>query len=607
MTAPGYAAIADLRPRILLGLTATPERADGARVDALFDMRLDGGPAAELRLWEALDQQLLAPFEYYGCEDDTDLTGVRWDRPANEVADLERALLNNSARTRTIIDAIELYVADPSCMRALAFCVSVAHARAMADAFRAHGWAAEVVVGETDPEIRRSAPGRLARHELQVICTCDLYNEGIDIPEVDTLLMLRPSQSAVLIQQQLGRGLRLAPDKASCLILDFVGRHRSDFRFDRMLGLLSGLPRARLVEAVEHGFGALPPGCHIHLDRLTREQVLRNLRELSIASWRHLVQEARAWAAQGPERRDADLATFLRDTGLDLAELYRGGGSPRDPQARGWAALRRACGLEQRPEGRDEAQVSRRIPNLLVQDDPDILATIGRLADADADYEASAATDRRRWDAVSAELFPSRTDPCPGRELPRRLADAPALREELAQVARILDDGNDRAAEPVPHMPAAWPFRLHCVYSLRSLLLLSGKLAPDSRNLPQAGLILFPEPKVEFLLVTLDKSSGFSASTSYHDYAISPDLFHWQSQNSAGPTTSAGRRYLEGDKEGWTFQLFVRETKGQPYRALGPVRRESAEGEKPMSIIWRLVVPMPLGLFRRYSFLREGA
>ncbi|MFW5845811.1 MAG: DUF3427 domain-containing protein, partial [Planctomycetota bacterium] len=421
----------------------------------------------------------------------------------------------------------------------------------------------------------------------------------------DTLLMLRPSQSPVLIQQQLGRGLRLATDKASCLILDFVGRHRSDFRFDRLLGLLSGLTRTRLGTAVEQGFGSLPPGCHIHLDRLTREQVLRSLRELSIASWRHLVQEARAWASQGAERREADLATFLRDTGLELAELYRGG-TGREPQARGWAALRRACGLEQRSEGRDEAQLSRRIPNLLAQDDPELLASIARVAEARVDYDAAATSEQQRWNAISAELFPSRNDACPGRELPARLADAPALREELAQVARIMDDGNDRAAVPVPAMPADWPFRLHCAYSLRSLMLLSGKLAPDSRALPQAGLILFPERKVEFLLVTLDKSTGFSTSTSYHDYAISPERFHWQSQNSAGPSTSAGRRYLGGAAEGWTFQLFVRETKGQLYRALGPVNLESAEGDKPLSITWQLAVPMPLGLFRQYSVLRDG-
>jgi superfamily II DNA or RNA helicase len=601
MTAASYANLADLHPKILLGLTATPERADGVRLDDFFDMRLDGGPAAELRLWEALDQQLLAPFEYYGCEDQTDFSRVRWDRRANEIADLERILTGNHIRAQNALAAIDQYVSDPHRMRALVFCVSVNHASFMTEVFMDRGLAAEVVTGETSPEIRLQAPSKLTTGELQVICTCDLYNEGIDIPSIDTLLMLRPSHSPVLIQQQLGRGLRLAPNKESCLVIDLVGRHNTDFRFDRILGLLSGLPRTQIVEAVEKGFTTLPPGCHIHLDRLTREQVLRNLRDLSITSWRHLVREAQAWATQRADRKKSDLATFLRDTGLNLSDLYRGSSSPR-----GWAALRRRCGLEHRPEGRDEASIARRIPNLLDQDDPALLASLCRLGENGTEYNAISTVEQRRLDAISAELFPSPKDACSGKNLTRRLADAPALRDELAQVARILEDNNDRETNPVPDMPHEWPFHLHCAYSLRSLALLSGKISPDRRYLPREGLIRFNEQEVEFLLVTLDKSTGFSATTSYHDYAISPERFHWQTQNSAGPSTGVGQRYISGAEDGWVFQLFVRESKDRLYCALGPVHFESFEGEKPMSIIWDMEVPMPLKFFRRYSVLREG-
>jgi superfamily II DNA or RNA helicase/HKD family nuclease len=605
MPADSYGVLAVLRPSIMLGLTATPERADGARLDDFFDMRLDGGPAAELRLWEALDQQLLAPFEYYGVDDgDTDFTAIRWGRRRLEEQELGKILNANHARAQVALSAVDQYVSDPSRMKALAFCVSVDHARFMAEAFRSRGLGAEVVVGATDDAVRRQAPVRLARGELQVICTCDLYNEGIDIPDVDTLLVLRPTQSPVLIQQQLGRGLRLAPNKESCLVIDLVGRHNTDFRFDRMLGLLSGLPRAELKEAVDHGFAKLPPGCHIHLDRLTRDQVLRNLKSLSNLSWRNLVTEARAWLHNGAGRREAALATFVRDTGIELNELYRGGDKKT---ARGWAALRRACGIEGRPEGRDEAQVTQRIAsNILSQEDPALLASISRLADASARYETLDARDQRRHDAVAAELFPSRDDAVPGCELEARLTDAPALRDELAQVAALIDDANDLRERPVPGMPAAWPFQLHCGYHLRTIALFSGKVAPNSRHLPREGLIRFPDEKIELLLVTLDKSTGFKASTSYHDYAISPERFHWQTQNSAGPDTPAGQRYISGDDDGWSFQLFVRETKDHLYRCLGPVRYEGHEGAKPMSITWRMVTPVPLKWFRCYSVLREA-
>ena len=121
----------------------------------------------------------------------------------------------------------------------------------------------------------QGAGGTTYKHigKLNVLCTCDLYNEGIDIPSVDTLLFLRPTQSPVVLQQQLGRGLRLSNDKESCLVIDLVGRHRVDFRFDRLLTLLSGLPRGDLAESVEKGFASLPPGCHIHLDHIERSPV----------------------------------------------------------------------------------------------------------------------------------------------------------------------------------------------------------------------------------------------------------------------------------------------------------------------------------------------
>ena len=105
------------------------------------------------------------------------------------------------------------------------FVFPVAHAHFMAASFNAAGIRAACVVGDTDDRERHAAPGRLTRREVNVITTCDLYNEGVDIPSVDTLLLLRPTQSPVVFQQQIGRGLRLSEGKHCCLILDFVGRH----------------------------------------------------------------------------------------------------------------------------------------------------------------------------------------------------------------------------------------------------------------------------------------------------------------------------------------------------------------------------------------------
>jgi superfamily II DNA or RNA helicase len=262
-----------IRPALLLGLTATPERSDGQPIQSYFTARPDGEPAVELRLWDALDMQLLAPFEYYACDDDTDFSDVPWDRPG-EAAAVERLVTGNDVRARMVINEWRRLSGDPRRSKALVFCVSVAHARFMTEKLNKAELPALCVVGETPKVEQLRAPKRLTNGDVCALVTVDLYNEGVDIPDIDTLILLRPTQSPVLFQQQIGRGLRLWPRKESCLVLDFVGQHRADFRFDRLLSGITGLTRNQLIDAVEHGFGTLPPGCHIHLQRQTRQQVL---------------------------------------------------------------------------------------------------------------------------------------------------------------------------------------------------------------------------------------------------------------------------------------------------------------------------------------------
>ena len=151
------------------------------------------------------------------------------------------------------------------------------------------------------------------------------------------------------------------------------------------------------------------------------------------------------------------------------------------------------------------------------------------------------------------------------------------------------------------------PLQLHGAYRIREILTAVGWLTALRRGPFQAGVLPLPRRKTELLFVTLDKSEGFHDRIAYHDYAISPTKFHWQTQNSAGPDTPSGRRYIESATNGWTFQLFVRVTKALPYRVCGPVHLASSEdisGDRPMNITWSLGLPLPAGLFREFSVLR---
>ncbi len=596
LAADSFDAIATrLRPQCLLGLTATPERHDGRPLGPYFDMRPDGSPAVELRLWHALDLQLLAPFEYYACDDATDFAEVPWHRSGERDA-IDKLVTGNEVRARLVVSEWQRLVADPRQSKALVFCVSVAHARFMTDWLNRVGLPAACVVGDGDPELRRRAPSQLASGALCAIVTVDLYNEGVDLPMVDTLLLLRPTQSPVLFQQQIGRGLRLAPGKDSCLVLDFVGQHRAEFRFDRLLGSLTGLNRRELSEAVEQGFGSLPPGCHIQLQKQTREQVLASLKALSQNSWRRLQAELQAWVAQRP-RGDITLASFLDDQQLALGEVYRNGNSSGG--ASGWSTLKRDAGLIVAEAGPEEPYFSNRFAALLHVDDPLRLDRLTAIAAGVPGDARSALLDQML--AYQIDSQPGQTGS--GAAFIARLTAHPPIRQELAELTSLLKAHALPSIIPIPGLDDL-PLCLHAAYGIREILTAVGSHTAERRSSFREGVLALPGRQTELLFVTLDKSDGYHDRIAYRDYAVSHERFHWQSQNSAGPDTKVGRRYIESAANGWTYQLFVRERPADPYRACGPVRLESWEGDRPMSIVWALEIPLPTRLFREYSVLR---
>ena len=500
-----------------------------------------------------------------------------------------------------VINEWQRLVGNPRRKKALVFCVSVAHAQFMAEKLTAAGLPALCVVGDTPKAEQLRAPHRLTSGEVCALVTVDLYNEGVDIPDVDTLILLRPTQSPVLFQQQIGRGLRLWPGKESCVVLDFVGQHRADFRFDRLLSGITGLTRTQLIDSVEHGFSTLPPGCHIHLQRETRQQVLRSLRTLVQQTWRRLTAEVQSYATLTGKRR-VPLAEFLHDQRISLEEIYR------ESKPSGWTTLLRSAGLLPGEPSDDEATLSRRLGNLLHIDDPAQLGVMRRVAEGRAEYAPDSASDRVRAQMLAYQIDSGR-DPLSYESMLARFAQSPACADELGELTDVLGAKSHIEPRVIPGLEAV-PLQLHGSYRIREILTAVGYLTADRRTPFQAGVLALQDRSVELLFVTLDKSDGFHDRIAYHDYAVSPGRFHWQTQNSAGPHTKAGRRYLESATNGWTFQLFVRLRTSDPYRACGAVRIASAEditGDRPMSLTWTLGVPLPPKLFGEFSVLRGQA
>ncbi|MCI3921067.1 DEAD/DEAH box helicase family protein [Paenibacillus sp. TRM 82003] len=317
--APSYQALLGYyTPQVLLGLTATPERADGKSVLDYFGGRV----AAEMRLYEAIERKLLSPFHYFGVTDSVDLREVGWKYGKYDEAELENVFVLDAFRAKQraqfIYEAVERYCTDVRDVVGIGFCVSKRHAEFMAAQFNAMGVPSEYLVAESADEIRDGVKGRLVRREINFVFVVDLYNEGVDIPEVNTVLFLRPTESLTVYLQQLGRGLRLCEGKEALTVLDFVGHARREYNFEDRFKALLPRNRQSVVREMENHFPNVPRGCSIILEKQAQEIVLAHIKS-SVNNLRNLRRKVRDFFTAQP---DARVGEFFEGYHVEPVELY---------------------------------------------------------------------------------------------------------------------------------------------------------------------------------------------------------------------------------------------------------------------------------------------
>ncbi len=569
-----------LQPKVLLGLTATPERSDGRSVLGWFDGRI----ASEIRLWDALDMGLVSPFHYFGIHDDTDLSTVAFKDGRYDTATLERLYTADHVRANAVLRAIFEKVGDPRSMRALGFCVSVRHAEFMAKFFTAKGIPSVAVMADTPEEARRDALHRLRLGEINVVFARDLLNEGIDVPAVDTVLFLRPTESAGLFLQQLGRGLRLEDGKACLTVLDFIGNANRRFRFlDRFRALVPGT-RAAVKDAIEEGFPFLPAGCDIRLDAQATRAVLANVREALTSNWRAMAEDLRHVG-------DVSLPAFLEEADLELEDLYA-------RTNRSFLALRHEAGLRAGPA--PNTALSRSVARLLHVDDDARLERWRTWLRAERPPPADAA------DPLMLMFFVALGQRGrPVAEMAMALGELWAMSDLRAELVDLLDLLADRARRPTTPLPGL-PFHVHGTYSRDEISAGLGQVRGGTVMRTQGGVLCCPDARADVLYVEVDKDPRhYTPTTLYNDHAISPTRFHWESQGVTRASSETGRRYATHAAQGWRILLFVRKAKEDarrftsPYMCLGPVNYVSHESEKPMRIVWELENAMPPEFFAR--------
>lgn len=584
--APTYQRLLEYyKPKILLGLTATPERMDGKNVLSYFDNRI----AAEIRLPEAIDRKLLCPFHYFGTTDEVDLQSVKWSRGGYDKTALSNVYTGNDLRVILILEQLKKYIADMEKVKGLGFCVSKEHAEYMAQRFNKSNIPSIALTADSDKNERDSAQAKIAAGDLKFIFTVDLYNEGVDIPSINTVMFLRPTESLTVFLQQLGRGLRLCDGKDCLTVLDFIGQAHTKYNFESKFAALLGNTKRKVIDEIKSGFPVLPKGCYIQLEEKAERYILDNIRQ-AVGTKKAIISKLASFSEE--TGKCPSISEFLDYFNLELDSIYSSGRS-----------FTRLCVEAKAKENFSEEiedVITKALPRLSFMDSHRFIEFIIDYLPKINDYTIDDFSEmqQKMWQMLQFTIWQKPYEECGFKDLLegfRKIANAPTMMNEIIDLLMYKYEKNDFIDEPVP-VNFECPLDLHCSYTRDQILVALGFMKPNSLR---EGVKYFEDKKIDVFFVTLNKSDkDYSPTTMYNDYAINDELFHWQSQSTTSAQSKTGNRYTNHIQMGSNVMLFVREYKKTklgtaPYTFLGLVDYVSSEGSKPMNIIWKLKKPIP--------------
>ena len=601
--APTYQKLLEYyKPKILLGLTATPERMDGKSILSYFNNRI----AAEIRLPEAIDRKLLCPFQYFGVTDTVDLDNLKWTVGGYDKSELSRIYtfsgIAANRRADLIVNSLLKYITDIDAVKGLGFCVSIEHAEFMCGYFNEHGIPSMCLTGASPDEERKSAKESLVSGKVRFIFVVDIYNEGVDIPEVNTVLFLRPTESLTVFLQQLGRGLRLSEDKECLTVLDFIGQANKKYNFeDKFAALLSNTTRS-VTREIKDGFVSVPKGCYIQLQKKAEKYILENIRA-SYGNTAGLI--TRVASFEEDTGLELSLATFLDYYHLDARAMYK------------YSSFSRLCAradvIDDFEESTEEAMTKAFARFAAVDSRRWIKFLIKTLKNLDnIDFNNLSDIEKRMLQMFYITVWGKAVEDWNSDEVLDNfyaLTDSPRMLGELIELLEYNYNKIDFIDEVVS-LGFDCPLDLHCTYTRDQLLVAMDFMKP---NTVREGVKWLSEKETDVFFITLNKSDkDYSPTTMYNDYSINEILFHWQSQSTTADTSTTGQRYIHHKERGSKVLLFVREFKNDtfgntaPYTFLGTANYVKHNGSKPMNVTWKLDKPIPAKYLKKTNKLVVG-
>ena len=579
-------------PQILLGLTATPERMDGKDILQYFGGKI----SAEIRLPEAIDRNLLVPFTYFGVSDETDLSSVKWNRGGYDLQELSNVLSFNKARAITILKSLNKYLNDIDTIKGLGFCVSQQHAQFMSKVFNEAGIPSVELDSNSPKELRENVKNKLVNGEIKFIFVVDLYNEGVDIPEVNTVLFLRPTDSLTVFLQQLGRGLRLCEGKDSLTVLDYVGQANKKYRYADKYQALLGVNAMSVSTEIKNGFPNLPKGCFVTLEKKAQEYVLNNIKQ-SFNSKTNIIEKFNNF--ESDSGLELNYKNFFDYYNINPAKVYKIGLS--------FSSLK----------------------NSQVVDDDKFLTFLARCTQINSSawikkllellpqIKAEKHIELNEYDTRCLLMFHYTYE---AQKSPKDLgynnvieSNARIVQSQYYEEILDLLNYNYSQIDIINSQLIKFsncPLELYSNYSNTQILAGFGVFTEDKYHPLTEGVWYIDKEKTDVFFITLNKSEKhYAPEVKYEDYSINDELFHWQSQNKTDVNSPIGQRYINHRKTGNNILLCVRYYRKneygftENYSILGFCDYVSHEGSRPISFVWKMRNKIPAKFIEKTSKL----
>ncbi len=604
-------------PKFTLGMTATPERCDSLSVFELFDNNV----ALEVRLHEALDEDLVIPFHYFGV---TDIEGVDLeDVNLDDKSQLAQRLMINR-RVDFIIEKMNFYGHDGNFRKLLGFCVNIEHAKYMAEEFNKRGISSVALSGEDTVAKRDEYIKRLEsnKDDLQAIFTVDIFNEGVDIPSVNTVLMLRPTNSPIIFIQQLGRGLRKSGSKEFLTVLDFIGNHNKTFLIAIALNGARYYDKDSLKVAVATDFADVPGCTHIQIDQISKDRILEQIDKENFRDLKYLREEYNQFKILCGGKIPYMLLDYVKYDGapdpvkfIDKEGTYLGfvAKTEKDDELK---ELLLNDDFEKILKELNTSLPLKRINEFVILKyllnnnsisleiaKNEILKYINYM-DEDSVTHAFECLNHQYWDSVmirqKVKLIEYKEDTLYRTDRFEAIINKKEYRKYIEDA---INYGIFRYEKEFQEEYYGVPFlKLYEQYKMVDLALLSNYTKTHSAF---RGSGLLSNGKEYFLFIDLHKEEGIEERINYKDKFLSENHFQWQSPNSTKQDSDRGKNIIFNKDRNVNLHLFVRkykemDKKAQPYIYIGKGDTVEYKGEKPITVKLKLQNEVPTKIYREF-------